>query len=80
MIPTTYHVHLDIYRGANLRPEYVQETTVEADTPLGALRKAEDFTNVTLPDDQYAAARSIVPVEDRSAQAGETLVALPEAA
>jgi hypothetical protein len=80
MMPTKYRVTLDIYRGANLRPDYKLETAVEADTPLGALRKAEDFTNVTLSDNKYAAARSIVPIIDLATAAGETLVALPEAA
>ena len=71
MMPTKYRVTLDIYRGANLRPEHKLETTVDADTPLGALRKAEDFTNVTLPDDKYAAARGVVPVIDLVPAAGE---------
>ena len=80
MMSTKYRVTLDIYRGANLSPDHKLETTVEADTPLGALRKAEDFSNVTLSDDKYAAARGVIPVIDLATTSGEAMVALPEAA
>lgn len=56
----TFNVTLDVYQGANIKPEYRTKATVEETAPLSAMSKAEQHLNVQLPDDQYAVARFAV--------------------
>ena len=58
----TYRVQLDVFQGAEAHPRARTTCNVESDAPLSAMLKAEQHTNVTLPDNRYAVARVARPV------------------
>ena len=58
----TYRVQLDVFQGAETHPRTSTTCNVESDAPLAAMTKAEQHTNVTLPDNRYAVARVARPV------------------
>ena len=61
----TFFVDLSVYRGSSPRSIGGVTRLIEADSALDALCRAEDHANVTLPDDQYAAAKAVHPVRHR---------------
>ena len=58
----TYRVQLDVFQGAETHPRTSTTCNVESDAPLSAMLKAEQHTNVSLPDSRYAVARVARPV------------------
>ena len=58
----TYRVQLDVFQGAETHPRTSTTCNVESDAPLAAMTKAEQHTNVTLPDNRYAVARVARPL------------------
>ena len=53
----TYRVDLDVHQGAEKNPRFQTTYSVEEETQLSALSKAEQHLNVLLPAEQYAVAR-----------------------
>ena len=58
----TYRVQLDVFQGAETHPRTRTTCDIESEAPLAAMTKAEQHTNVTLPDNRYAVARVARPV------------------
>jgi hypothetical protein len=58
----TYRVELEVFQGAEAHPRTRTTCNVESDAPLSAMLKAEQHTNVGLPDNRYAVARVARPV------------------
>ena len=60
----SFYVKLNLFRGADPRPIAQKEMTVESDSALNACCRAEEIINVMVADNEYAAAKSVWPVED----------------
>jgi hypothetical protein len=60
--PTKYKVRLKIYRGADTRPIGQRQIEVITVGALDAAFQAEQLVNVTVRDNEYAAATRVVPL------------------
>ena len=72
-MPKAYNVDLDIFRGASIRPVGCRRMQILADSLLHACCRAEEITNVTVRDNEYAACSAIVPIPDRQPSVGMVL-------
>ena len=63
-----FNVRLDIFRGANARPIGQKQIAIDTDSALTACCRAEELLNVTVADNEYAAARSVWPLINPSPQ------------
>ena len=72
-MPKAYNVELDIFRGACVHPIGSRRMQLLADSLLHACCRAEEITNVTVRDDEYAACSAILPVPDPRPVAGVAL-------
>lgn len=57
----TYMVQLDIHHGGDSAAAMSVQCSLDAETPLAALSRAEKMMNTQLSDDRYAAARRVFP-------------------
>ena len=60
-MPRHYTVELDVFRGAGIHPVAHREIQVIAPGALDAACRAEELVNVTVRDNEYAAAVRVIP-------------------
>ena len=72
-MPKSYHVKLDIFRGAGTHPIARRTMRIIAESALDACCRAEELVNVTVADNEYAASYAVIPIMDPQPAAGMVL-------